>query len=669
MTTEFFVDPERVLRDYAPTPHPLRPWLSPEAVRRLCRTEAGFRELHELYHAREAEVRRAGEHHEEGGDPISCPFLELPHWRAADEELKRVIREVRLERRTVAGQYVAGGKRASKSERAARRVVQAALTFRHGKIWCFQSSVPTSIAEQQRLVWKYLPASVKAMNGRARHGQAKVNYTKDGGFALGKSHGLVMPGTLTEIHFLTYHQDPKDYTGWKLGAKLTAEDEALIAKLPHLFNLGAWLDEDATVEWIENMEARCSSNGACWLWTFSTLEGITPAIKEILTGFRTTSQRRAEALPAHWRVLPDCEPGHAPVTGRVQRRNMSVVFFHTDQNPFPGNYENMKGMVDGKPPAVILRDLYGWTEDSRSRAWPNFGGWNLIDPEHLPEEGTNYLFTDPAGSRPWASLWVRVAAGNPARFYIYRDWPDARRYGPWAIPSRDPNQPDGDAGPAQRNLGYGWVKYKQTWLGEETVPEALASGQVRERDPHRRILLTRLLAKGGFHEPYGAEAEAWLRDTAGRGEPLREIIRERIIDPRAARNPSAAAAGGTCPIDELLKEHRDPKTGELLAPRMLFTPAATSRARGGFEVETGIQAVGALLEFNREQPLCPLVNEPRLYVTRNCEQVIWTLENYTGQGGESGGCKDFADLLRYLAMSDLRHVRAGEQRSRGGGSY
>ena len=144
---------------------------------------------------------------------------------------------------------------------------------------------------------------------------------------------------------------------------------------------------------------------------------------------------------------------------------------------------------------------------------------------------------------------------------------------------------------------------------------------------------------------------------------------ERIIDPRAARNPSAAAAGGTCPIDELLKEHRDPKTGELLAPRMLFTPAATSRARGGFEVETGIQAVGALLEFNREQPLCPLVNEPRLYVTRNCEQVIWTLENYTGQGGESGGCKDFADLLRYLAMSDLRHVRAGEQRSRGGGSY
>ena len=58
MTTEFFVDPERVLRDYAPTPHPLRPWLSPEAVRRLCRTEAGFRELHELYHAREAEVRR-----------------------------------------------------------------------------------------------------------------------------------------------------------------------------------------------------------------------------------------------------------------------------------------------------------------------------------------------------------------------------------------------------------------------------------------------------------------------------------------------------------------------------------------------------------------------------------------------------------------------------------
>ena len=664
----YAIDPALVLAELRPTAHPLVPWLTEDEARACCRTEEGVRELHALFNEREAEVRRAGDNWQEGGDPIACPFLELPQWAQADAELKRVLREVRLEKRSVAGQYVAGGKRASKSERAARRVVQAALALRNGKIWCFQGSVPTSIAEQQRLVWKYLPKSLKALNGRARHGFTKINYTPDGGFAMGKSHGLVLP-TMTEIHFLTYNQNPEDYTGWKLGAPLTVKERELIEKTPHLLNMGAWLDENATVEWIENMEARCSTNGACWLWTFSTLEGITPAIKEILTGFRATATRRAADLPDHWRVSPEMPPGHAPVAGRVQRRNMSVVFFHTDLNPFPGNYENMRGMVEGKPPAIILRDLYGWTEDTRSRAWPSFGGWNLIDPEQLPESGTNYQITDPAGSRPWATLWVRVAPGKPSRFYIYRDWPDARRYGPWATASRDPHQPDGDSGPAQRNLAYGWVKYKQTWLAEESVRLGVKNGQLTERDPHRRNLLERALAKAALKEPWGEAAVAWAQQRGLDGEPVREVIRERIIDPRASRNPSAVAAGGTCPIDELLKENRDPKTGELLAPRMLFTPAAVSRSRGGFEVETGIQAVGALLEFDREQPLCPLVNEPRLYVVRSCEQVIWTMENYTGQGGENAGCKDFADLLRYMAMSDLRHVTAGTERSKGGGSY
>ena len=89
----------------------------------------------------------------------------------------------------------------------------------------------------------------------------------------------------------------------------------------------------------------------------------------------------------------------------------------------------------------------------------------------------------------------------------------------------------------------------------------------------------------------------------------------------------------------------DPKTGELLAPRMLFTPAATSRARGGFEVETGIQAVGALLEFNREQPLCPLVNEPRL----GGAQAQRTTQIGTGQPPvcrRSGPAQKFVDVWR-----------------------
>jgi hypothetical protein len=37
------------------------------------------------------------------------------------------------------------------------------------------------------------------------------------------------------------------------------------------------------------------------------------------------------------------------------------------------------------------------------------------------------------------------------------------------------------------------------------------------------------------------------------------------------------------------------------------------------------------------------------------------MTNYTGQAGEDGACKDFVDLARYMAQTDLRHV-SGEGR-------
>ncbi len=64
-----------------------------------------------------------------------------------------------------------------------------------------------------------------------------------------------------------------------------------------------------------------------------------------------------------------------------------------------------------------------------------------------------------------------------------------------------------------------------------------------------------------------------------------------------------------------------------------------------------------LLEYNEEQPVCPVLNEPKLYVADNCRQIMWMFENYTSLGGEEGGCKDPADLVRYMAQDDdARHV-------------
>ena len=60
--------------------------------------------------------------------------------------------------------YVAGGKRAAKSEWAAKRFVESCVTYGDSLRWAFQDNERTSIATQQKLIWKYLPPELKALN-------------------------------------------------------------------------------------------------------------------------------------------------------------------------------------------------------------------------------------------------------------------------------------------------------------------------------------------------------------------------------------------------------------------------------------------------------------------------------------------------------------------------
>ena len=77
----------------------------------------------------------------------------------------------------------------------------------------------------------------------------------------------------------------------------------------------------------------------------------------------------------------------------------------------------------------------------------------------------------------------------------------------------------------------------------------------------------------------------------------------------------------------------------------------------GKGIDDGISHVNELLSFDESQPVVPLHNEPRLFVSEEAQQVVWALQNYTGRGGEEGACKDVIDLLRYMAQDDdLRHV-------------
>ena len=634
--------PEELLKLH-PERHPMLPWRSLQEMLPTLQTPAGRAAYADWVNKHRRRVMTAED--DEKGDPYRFGW-ELEHWVAADAQLARSSR----------GQCVFGGKRATKSERAAKRVVQAAYTLPRTRIWCMQGSLKTSRAEQQSLVWKYLPPEIKAMNGKARHGWAKVNYSQDMGFA---SEVIVLPNR-SEIHFLTYNQDPKDYQGWKLGAVLTREELQSMAENPWLHNVGAWMDEDLSLPWFNTIELRCASNAAKWIWTFSPLEGVTQAIKEAIGVAKTTRSRRAELLPPGRKYVPDCPEGHMPVEQESSRTGIGVSYFHTEFNPFGANYEQVKVRLEGKPEAVIKQDAYGYAEDLKAKAFPKFSSWNVIEHSELPAHGTNYLFTDPAGARMWFTIWVRVVAGNPTRFYVYRDHPDCQRFGPWAVPSPDPTQMDGVAGPAQRSLGWGWIQWKNAWRSEERItvpmslrglkPEQLTAGFLdketdHEIDPFRRRILREAVLSGA--DP----------------ENVFEPVYANYIDPRAGRDGREANDGSTTPIDELAREHRDAKTGLMVAPSRIFLQAP------GLLKETGITAVNELLNWDMTEPYCKVINEPCLYVSRRCEQVITMMNTFTDTGGEKSGWKDPFDLLRYIATAGLTHVSGERIKTRGGGSY
>lgn len=114
-----------------------------------------------------------------------------------------------------------------------------------------------------------------------------------------------------------------------------------------------------------------------------------------------------------------------------------------------------------------------------------------------------------------------------------------------------------------------------------------------------------------------------------------EVMAERYIDPRAGATQSVGKEGGTSLI-ELLDQGEKP---------MYFTPAS------GVHIEQGVAIINDLLFYNSSESLSP-INQPRLYVSESCKNLIYALREWTNQDGEKGACKDPIDCLRYLTIME-----------------
>jgi hypothetical protein len=536
-----------------------------------------------------------------------------PSWQLVDQALDKS--------ETVA---LFGANRTTKSWWAGHRFCEAAWNYPGGTLVALAEKEQTSIATQQKIIWHFLRYYIEKFNRRQATG-FKVAYSTAGGFTEGK---IVLPNGMgrvdgTEIYCLTYKQLAKDYEGWEFGAKVKElKQRADGTVIP---NIGWWADESLTIQWLETLTRRGPFRQAKGVWTFTPKDGITPAIKEFLGAAPVVLEDApAELLPAA--RIPGCRAGHMPVVVQPKHPKARAIYFHLGANPF-GDYTNqVKALCRGKHSEYVERIAYGYARDAVGRAFTRFGPHNIVPEQHLPAVGTNYMVCDPAESRPFFALWVRVTPGDKPDYYIYRDWPDEQTYGEWAVAyegeiSEDAMRGwDGAPGPAQGNYDGGVTGFKREWYGLETVRPG-----------------------GGGSDPYRKKLQAQADKS---GVAVRETIEERLIDSRAAPRPHIENNGQTCVLWQFAEQHTDGQGGGTLEP-MEF------RVASGERIDLNI--IKELLDYDTDAA-GRITRPPRLYVSERCKQVIWALSNYTGRSGERGASKDPVDCLRYMASGNLEHV-------------
>lgn len=571
---------------FKPTPHPVLklPGTAEEARAMVARLgEAGFCDWLRL---REENIQM------EKADPYHWGMY-LPHWKDADKLLEEAPRLLIL-----------GGNRSAKSKYAARRSVRKLKEKDEARAMCLQTTGPNSIALQQPYVHDYLPQEWLA----APKGQVtNLKYSRKGGFT---ENTFVAPNA-SQCWFYNYSQDISVLEGWELDL--------------------AWCDELVPWAWVETLGFRLVTRGGEMIVTFTPIQGYSMTVKQICDGARVRQWRPSALLPDTVNVAQG-PPGHMPYIMEPVNPNWRVIFFHSDMNPY-GNYPELVKECAGKDKSFVAVRAYGYTEKTFGDVFPLFGAHNIVEPDRIPIEGTNYTIADPAGARNWFLLWIRVDAFG--RHYVYREWPDADRYGEWAVASESATHLDGAPGPAQRSLGYGIVDYKKLLLEAERNITADGRGS------------TQMGEGKSDHQPSSINAERIL---------------ERIMDPRAAKAQVAADKGGTCLLDRMDEEQLD-REGHIIGPAMPFI------AGSGIEIEEKVSAINDLLAWDPRKPLEPLMNEPRLYVSRKCRNTIWALQNWTGRDGQKGACKDPIDCLGLMAAGDLKFVDDAALVCSGGGAY
>ena len=349
---------------------------------------------------------------------------------------------------------VLGGNRSSKTKFGSRLVIDLLERIPECRIRAYQVNEDKSIAEMQAYVWEALPEKYKGFE--KKRGQAySIQYTQQNGFVGSKLILPPQPGYKrgSEIIFCNYQQyrnDPQTSEGW----------------WAHMI----WADEECPQKLWERLMTRLYDVHGRMLLTFTTIQGWSPLIADILGRTKTLRKRHSDLLGRKIQVAQES----------ISRPGCRIYYFWTQDNPFIP--DDTIDKMRGRPEAEILAIAHGIPTRNATTKFPKFNeNVHVIKEEELPwtkavlagkelPEITRYHIMDPGGSKPWFMLWAGVDSSE--NVYIYREWPDMG-YGNWGEPSE---KPEGQRGPAQKPNGFGIQDYVDMILNceaEEQIFERL----------------------------------------------------------------------------------------------------------------------------------------------------------------------------------------------------
>lgn len=303
------------------------------------------------------------------------------------------------------------------------------------------------------------------------------------------------------------------------------------------------------------------------------------------------------------------QPLRVPRVQQCSKPTARVVYFHTADNPF-GNYEAMKTELVKSPKDRVLMRAYGVPTKKAANMFAKFNtSVHVVSPDKIPRTGVNYHVVDPCSGRNWFMIWARF--DNAGRCFVYDEWPSQIREVPGVgLPGPwavpGGNNPDGVAGDAQRSFGFGLSHYK-------LEIEHAEARHAREADDFS--------------------------------------IFERIMDSRYGNAATVAREGATTLIEEC-------------AEIGLHFAAAP-----GDNIAEGVTMIINWLSYNDSEEISAL-NQPSLYISSACKNMIFALSQYTGTGNtKTAGTKDAIDVLRYLVLSGAAYVDTKDLECKPAGSY